>query len=91
MGYDLGLTIHSGKRDIDLPVEHYVHIDLPLTVGEQRDACRKGLLSTLGTQALYHLLREFGECEVRTKLWNVPCIGFALSVVGHGRLDLLAE
>src|ERR1700738_4508213 len=91
MGYDFGLAICSGQRDIDLPVKHHEHIALPRPVSEQRDVCRKGLFSTVETQALDHLLREFGECEVRTKLWNVPCTGLALSVVGHGRWDLLAE
>src|ERR1700692_123736 len=91
MGYDFGLAIRSGQRDIDFPVEHHEHIDLPLTVSEQRDVCREGLLSTVRTQALDHLLRELGGGEGRTKLLSVPCTGLALSVVGHGRWDLLAE
>ena len=40
MGYDFGLAIRSGQRDIDLPIEHYEHIDLALTLSEQRDVCR---------------------------------------------------
>src|SRR5580700_1599846 len=91
LGYDLGFAIRGGKRDINLSVERYEHIDLPITLGEQRDVCRKGLLTTVETQALDHLVRQFGECEVRTKVRSVPCIGLALSVAGHGRLDLLAE
>ena len=35
MGYDFGLAIRSGQRDIDLPIEHYEHIDLALTLSEQ--------------------------------------------------------
>src|ERR1700686_2721360 len=91
MGDDLGLAIRSGQRDVDLPVEQYEHIDLTLTASEERDVCRKGLLSSVGTHALDHLLREFGECEVRTKVWSVPCTGLAVSVIGHSRRDLLSE
>ena len=40
MGYYFGLAIRSGQRDIDLPIEHYEHIDLALTLSEQRNVCR---------------------------------------------------
>src|ERR1035438_7746257 len=83
MGYDLEFAIRSEQRDIDFPIEHHKHIDLPLTASEQWDVRRKGLLSTVGTQALDHLLREFGEREVRTKVRSVPSTGLGLSDVGH--------
>jgi hypothetical protein len=71
----------AGKETSTCPIEHYKHIDLPRTASEQWDVRRKGLLSTVGTHALDHLLREFGVREVRTKVRSVPSTGLAVSLM----------
>src|SRR5580658_1683472 len=84
MGDDLRFAVCEGQRDVNLPLEHHEHIDLPFAAGEQRDFCRKGLLLTKRAQALDHVIRELGECKVRTIFRIVPYGGFALFVINHG-------
>ncbi len=89
MSDDLRFAIRSGQRDRDLALEHDEHIDLPLTRSKERVICREGLLPTVRTKTIDHLLGELGKGEFRPKVRNVRCTGGAASLFGHGRWNSL--
>ena len=84
VGDDFGLPHLQQEEKIDLPVKHDKQIDSLLTMNEQWDVFREGLLLTVRPQALDHILCEFWKREIGTGIRDVPRTGFTFSFIGHG-------
>src|ERR1700742_1515980 len=80
MSDDLHFATRNRQRDSDLAVKHDKHIDLPLARNKELKVLRQGLLSTVRTKTLDHLLCELGKGEFGPKVRNVRRKGIAVSI-----------